>query len=78
MARVTIEDCLDAVDNRFALVMIASQRARQIAQGAEAMVESPKNKEAVKALREIAAGKVAFDQDVQGLLTEWASRQQGE
>ena len=71
MARVTIEDCLDQVENRFALVMIAAKRARQIAQGDESYVESPKNKMAVKALREIAAGKVTFDRDVSQLLTTW-------
>ncbi len=78
MARVTIEDCLDTVDNRFALVMIAAQRARQIAQGADTLVDAPKNKEAVKALREIAAGKVAFDRDVTDLLSEWAGRAEHE
>lgn len=70
MARVTIEDCLDNVDNRFALAMIASQRARQLAVGEESMVSS-KNKHNVTALREIAAGKVAFDRDVHQLLTTW-------
>ena len=70
MARVTIEDCLDNVDNRFALAMIASQRARQIATGEEPMVDA-KNKALVTALREIAAGKVAFDRDVHQLLANW-------
>ncbi len=71
MARVTIEDCLDSVDNRFALVMLAAKRARQLENGTDSMVEAPKNKSAVKALREIAAGKVAFDQDPAGLLEAW-------
>ncbi len=70
MARVTIEDCLDSVDNRFALTMIASQRARQLANGDEPMVDT-KNKHNVSALREIAAGKVAFDRDVHKLLSTW-------
>ena len=70
MARVTIEDCLDNVDNRFALAMIASQRARQLAMGNEPMVNA-KNKHNVTALREIAAGKVAFDRDVHALLSTW-------
>jgi len=70
MARVTVEDCLDAVDNRFAVVMIAARRARQLAAGAESMVES-QNKENVQALREIAAGKVGFDRDVHALLSTW-------
>lgn len=68
MARVTIEDCLDNVENRFALALLAARRARQLMKGAEAVVESPKNKELVTALREIAAGHVVFDTDVQALL----------
>ena len=72
MARVTIEDCLDSVDNRFALVMVASRRARQLDAGAEEMIDAPKNKNLVKALREIAAGKVGFDQDVAELLSTWS------
>jgi DNA-directed RNA polymerase subunit omega len=71
MARVTIEDCLDNVENRFALVMIAAKRARQLAQGGKTLVDAPKNKEAVKALREIADGKVAFDQSLGPLLATW-------
>ena len=75
MARVTIEDCLDQVDNRFALVILAAKRARQIlAKNGECMVESPKNKEAVKSLREIAAGKVAFRDDPAELLRGWHPR----
>lgn len=57
MARVTIEDCLERVPNRFALVHMTSQRVRQLRDGAEPMLES-KNKEVVQALREIAAGDV--------------------
>jgi DNA-directed RNA polymerase subunit omega len=60
MARVTVEDCLEREDNRFALVVLASQRARQLMKGAGALVQS-KNKSAVTALREIAAGKVHYD-----------------
>lgn len=70
MARVTVEDCLDAVENRFAVAMIAARRARQLAAGAEPLVDS-KNKENVQALREIAAGKVGFDRDVNSLLATW-------
>lgn len=59
MARVTVEDCLDNVDNRFELVMLASKRARQIViQGAEPLVEAGNDKPTVVALREIAEGKV--------------------
>ena len=70
MARVTIEDCLDNVAHRFALVLIASERARQIAQGQNTVVDA-KNKEAVLALREIAAGRVGYDQPVEPLLASW-------
>ena len=59
MARVTIEDCLHSVDNRFELVLVASKRARQLAKGiAEPMLEWEKDKPTVMALREIAAGKI--------------------
>lgn len=57
MARVTIEDCLVNVENRFALVVIAAKRARQILEGATPKAES-KNRPIVTALREIAAGYV--------------------
>ncbi|RJO71917.1 MAG: DNA-directed RNA polymerase subunit omega [Myxococcales bacterium] len=57
MARVTIEDCLEKVENRFALVHMASKRTRQLLDGDHAMVND-KNKEATLALREIAAGSV--------------------
>jgi DNA-directed RNA polymerase subunit omega len=70
MARVTVEDCLSNVNNRFALVMIASKRARQLHGGKEAMVKAD-NKENVCALREIAEGRVIYDQDVQELLSTW-------
>lgn len=71
MARVTIEDCLDNVENRFSLVMIAAKRARQLAAGSEPLVDSPKNKILVKALREVAAAKITFDRDVHELLATW-------
>lgn len=58
MARVTIEDCLDNVDNRFQLVLVATKRARQILLGSEPMVEVDKDKPTVTALREIADGLV--------------------
>ena len=54
MARVTVEDCLDFVDNRFELVLVASKRARQLANGKEALVEIENDKPTVVALREIA------------------------
>lgn len=54
MARVTVEDCLDKVDNRFQLVLVATKRARQLAGGAEPFVEWENDKPTVVALREIA------------------------
>ena len=57
MARITVEDCLEHVENRFELVMVASKRAREIAvQGAQPLVEWENDKPTVVALREIAAG----------------------
>jgi len=58
MARVTVEDCLDNVENRFELVLLASKRARQLEKGAEEFVPRGKDKVTVIALREIAEGHV--------------------
>ena len=58
MARITIEDCLKRVPNRFLLVNMVSKRVRQIREGSEYLVKAPKNEDIVVALREIAAGKV--------------------
>jgi len=58
MARVTVEDCLTNVDNRFQLVLVATKRARQLSLGAEAFVEEENDKPTVIALREIAEGLV--------------------
>jgi DNA-directed RNA polymerase subunit omega len=58
MARVTIEDCLENLENRFKLVLLASTRARQLSHGATEFVKRGKNKDTVVALREIAAGHV--------------------
>ena len=58
MARITVEDCLHNINNRFELVLTATQRARQIAHGAEPMVEEENDKPTVIALREIAEGHV--------------------
>ncbi len=58
MARVTVEDCLDNVENRFQLVLVAARRARQLLAGAEPCVERENDKPTVLALREIAAGFV--------------------
>ena len=58
MARITIEDCLKRVDNRFKLIHMTAARVRQIREGAEYLVSSPKNEDIVVAMREVAAGKV--------------------
>ena len=57
MARITVEDCLERVPNRFELVLLAARRAKQLLKGARPLVESD-NKEIVSALREIAADRV--------------------
>lgn len=57
MARVTVEDCLENVQSRFELVLLAARRAKQLLKGARPLVESH-NKEVVTALREVAAGQV--------------------
>jgi len=59
MARITVEDCLDHVDNRFELVLLATKRARQVSYGREPMVPLENDKPTVVALREIAAGLVS-------------------
>lgn len=61
MARITIEDCLEKVNNRFALIQLAFQRVKQLRNGAPRLVQT-KNKEVVGALREIAAGLVTLEQ----------------
>jgi DNA-directed RNA polymerase subunit omega len=61
MARVTIEDCLEKVDSRFTLVHLAVRRVLQLRSGAPQLLQAPKNKEVVLALREIAASKVTMD-----------------
>ena len=58
MARITVEDCLNNVDNLFDMVMVAAKRARRLANGAEPLVERDNDKPTVIALREIAAGLI--------------------
>lgn len=60
MARITVEDCLDIENNRFALVLLASQRAKQLLNGAPLLIPETKNKSIVNSLREIADGQVRF------------------
>lgn len=74
MARVTVEDCLEREENRFALVVLATARCRQLMKGASALIPS-KNKAAVTALREIAAGKVHFDRSSNEVVEEWIEGQ---
>ncbi len=61
MARVTIDDCIKRIPNRFDLTLVAAYRARQLAMGSAPQVEPDNDKSAVIALREIAAGKVGVD-----------------
>ena len=67
MARVTVEDCLDQIQNRFALVLMAAKRCRQLKDGAEPMVKHLKNKEAVTALREVAAARIQHEPELKEL-----------
>jgi DNA-directed RNA polymerase subunit omega len=64
MARITVEDCLERVPNRFSLVLVAAERAKQLMKGESPLIDQnsiKKNKEVVTALREIAAGSVRVD-----------------
>ena len=63
MARITIEDCLKRVSNRFLLVNMVAKRVRQIREGSEYLVSSPKNEDIVVSLRETAAGKLVVKED---------------
>ena len=70
MARVTVEDCLEKQGNRFALVILAARRARQLSKGARPLIECS-NKPAVTALREIAASRVRFTEDVKSTVEQY-------
>jgi DNA-directed RNA polymerase subunit omega len=73
MARITVEDCLDNVDNRFQLVLVATRRARQLINGADAHVPRENDKPTVLALREIADGYVTnaiLDEEVAPVVLE--------
>jgi DNA-directed RNA polymerase subunit omega len=61
MARITVEDCLQRIPNRFQLTLAATYRARQLAQGASPKLEGARDKHTVTALREIAAGEVGIE-----------------
>jgi len=64
VARVTVEDCLDKVPNRFALVLLVAKRAKQLLKGSECTVSTRNNKYIVNSLREVAIGNVIFDSKV--------------
>ncbi len=68
MARITVEDCLPQVDNRFALVLLATKRSRQLMAGARPLIDDAKDKPTVLSLREVATGKVRFDRSVKDVL----------
>jgi len=61
MARLTVEDCLERMDNRYDLVLLAAKRARQLGMGADALVDEENDKPTVIALREIAEGLITYD-----------------
>ncbi len=62
MARITVEDCLEVVPNRFSLVLVAAERTKQLLKGAEPKINESDNKEVVTALREIAANHFKIDE----------------
>lgn len=70
MARITVEDCLTKVANRFSLVMLVAKRSKQIMRGSKSLVSVKDNKSIVTALREVAAGKVWYDIDLTAGSTE--------
>jgi DNA-directed RNA polymerase subunit omega len=74
MARVTVEDCLEREENRFALVILAAHRTRQLMKGATPLIHS-KNKAAVTALREIATGRVHYDRASNDAVQDWIDAQ---
>ena len=72
MARVTVQDCLERVNNHFALVILAAARARQLAGGAGPLVVCG-NKSAVTALREIGGGRVSFNENLDDTIQTFVS-----
>jgi DNA-directed RNA polymerase subunit omega len=81
MARVTVEDCIEKVQNRFELVLLAAQRSRDISVGAELEVEKDNDKNPVIALREIAEGKLDNDDLKEGIISgmqKYIEREAGE
>jgi DNA-directed RNA polymerase subunit omega len=81
MARVTVEDCLDKVDNRFQLVLVATKRARQLANGVQPLVEWENDKPTIVALREIAEGLIGpsiLDEPIHPVFEEEEVEEQAE
>ena len=78
MARVTVEDCLEQVPNRFALVLLASSRTRQLMKGSRSLVDHQRNKAPVTALREVADKKVYFDRPVNEVLDKTVTQLQAD
>jgi DNA-directed RNA polymerase subunit omega len=78
MARITVEDCLDNIENIFEMVLVAAKRARRVAHGADPMVELENDKPTVIALREIAEGHVtpAILEEIEQPATEDLMRQE--
>jgi DNA-directed RNA polymerase subunit omega len=81
MARVTVEDCLDKVDNRFQLVLVATKRARQLANGVQPLVEWENDKPTIVALREIAEGLIGpsiLDEPIHPVFEEEVTEEQAD
>lgn len=75
MARVTVEDCLERVQNRFALTVLAARRARALSEGRGTPLVDCDNKEEVTALREISANRVRWIEDVEGVMRDFIEEQ---
>ena len=78
MARVTVEDCLDKIPNRFALTVLASRRARALSEGKGTALVRSINKVGVVALREIAKDKVRYEEDVEGTIRAFIEEQRAQ
>ncbi len=70
MARVTVEDCMDKVPNRFALVLLVAKRAKQLLKGSDCTVAMKNNKYIVNSLREVAMGNVGFESKIDQLTAQ--------
>ena len=70
MARVTVEDCMDNVPNRFALVLLVAKRAKQLLKGSDCTVATKNNKYIVNSLREVAMGNVGFESKISAAIAQ--------